>query len=724
MPSPTRLSLLLVVILGLGAGTALSQTEPPEPTGGTAPSPALQISADHQEQTGTGTFLFDGNVRIVYRDIEVHADRVEVNKDRRQLAAEGNVLVVSGKLRLSGARAEIDLDSQTGSIFEGYALVDENFIVRGERIDKVDVDRFVVYQGEITACDQAIPQWSIKTSRAKVRLEGYAQLANARVNVKKVPVIYTPYLVFPVKTERSSGFLFPHFGSSQSRGSVISEAFYLVLGRSMDASIYADWYSKAGVAPGVQIRYAPADGVSGELYGFYLKDKRDDSESWRYSANHQQTLGRNFRLIANANVVDDQTYAQEFERNLSNYSNRSSFWKAALTGNFAVFSLNVEAEDRDDFFTYFSSDPQGNLLTREQTITTSRLPSAEVRGRETKLFGPVYFSFEASAANLERTELRTQANTTPGGPEIVGYEADYVRLDAFPMFTFRVPGLPWLSVTPRLGGRYTSWSKSLDPMVTTETVVLDESVERTYAQAELELLGPRFAKIWERTIEREDEEDETRRYKHLIEPQINFKYISDIDEAGQIPIFDRIDQILPQNEVKYGVMSRLYVKRSFTEPDPLRPPVEYHYIYDSTCNCYQKRPTTAATGAEGETSGFGEQVFAAPPDADQTVHELFRVSLFQRYSLDPELPTEYGRRYNVTGSLFQSQSAYDRYSPATLSVDWFPNRLSNLNATVDYATQEREPTTVGGEPPDDLVRASVSLSVPRPQEPLDPASPT
>ena len=57
------------------------------------------------------------------------------------------------------------------------------------------------------------------------------------------------------------------------------------------------------------------------------------------------------------------------------------------------------------------------------------------------------------------------------------------------MLSFQIPSLPWLSVTPRIGGRYTTWSKSTaevfldpsNPLGAFETVVLDESVERAYA---------------------------------------------------------------------------------------------------------------------------------------------------------------------------------------------------------------------------------------------------
>ena len=651
-------------------------------TGATTSSGDLSISADHQEQTPDGTYVFDGNVRIVYKDLEIQADRVEIEKERRQVAAEGNVLVISGKMRLSGARAEIDLDSQTGSIFDGYAVVDPNFIVHGERLDKVSAERFILYDGTITACDQAIPQWSLRASKANIKIEGYARLTNARFKIKKLPVFYTPYLIWPVKRDRSTGFLIPHIGSSQSRGRLISEAFYLVLGRSADATLYADWYEKSGVAPGLQLRYAPAEGVSGEVYGFYLKDKRDDSQSWRYSVNHQQRLGPYFRLVANANVVKDETYFENFERNLSNYSNRTSFWSVFLSGNLGNYSLNLRGEDRDNFFTFFRTDPAtGELVTTADTISTGKLPELSVTRRDAKLLGPLYFGFEASAANLSRSVSSSD------------YDATYGRYDAHPRFSLNFRGLPpWLTITPRFGARFTRWTKSQEerlvdpanPLLGTETVVLDEPVDRKYGEVALEIVGPSFAKIWD--VEKNGEH---KKRKHLIEPHVTYSYISSIDNLDAFPKGDGGDYILPLNEVKYGIDSRFFVKRRYgDDPDPLQPPIEYHYIYDATCNCYQKRPKDSATNPSGQLSSFGEQVFEAPPDTDESVFELLRVSLFQRYSLDPGLFTDYGRLYNYAGSVFIPNEAQKQFSPLTLQVSYYPNRYSSATANIDYDTQD------------------------------------
>ena len=45
-----------------------------------------------------------------------------------------------------------------------------------------------------------------------VKVGGYATAQNTTVEILGVPVVWLPWLIFPVKTERETGVLFPHFG--------------------------------------------------------------------------------------------------------------------------------------------------------------------------------------------------------------------------------------------------------------------------------------------------------------------------------------------------------------------------------------------------------------------------------------------------------------------------------------------------------------------------------
>ncbi len=63
--------------------------------------------------------------------------------------------------------------------------------------------------------------WSFRIGRGTVELDGYAHLRNLSFRVGRMPILYTPYLLWPVKKDRASGFLMPQVGYSARRGAVI-----------------------------------------------------------------------------------------------------------------------------------------------------------------------------------------------------------------------------------------------------------------------------------------------------------------------------------------------------------------------------------------------------------------------------------------------------------------------------------------------------------------------
>jgi len=158
--------------------------------------------------------------------------------------------------------------------------------------------------------------------------------------------------------------------------------------------------------------------------------------------------------------------------------------------------------------------------------------------------------------------------------------------------------------------------------------------------------------------------------------------------------------VLSLNQIKYGFVNRYYVKKRWEEPDPLSPPTEYQYVYDSACNCYQKRPKEASSTTTNTLTSFGEQGFEAPPDTDLQVKELWNFSIFQTYSLDPKLDTDYGRTFNYQGNIFIPEHARSRYSPVLFQASYYPTRYSSSSLSVDYSTEDSE-----------LVRASLSASL-------------
>ena len=60
--------------------------------------------------------------------------------------------------------------------------------------------------------------------------------------------------------------------------------------------------------------------------------------------------------------------------------------------------------------------------------------------------------------------------------------------------------------------------------------------------------------------------------KHTIEPQVVYRYQSGIDNFSQIIRFDQRDILADTNEVEYGVVNRLFAKKTKSTGECFRHP--------------------------------------------------------------------------------------------------------------------------------------------------------
>ena len=94
-----------------------------------------------------------------------------------------------------------------GKIF----IAQNHLYVKGEKIEKKGEATYRLENATVTTCDGENPDWSLAASELDLTIDGYGVLKHGRFLTGDVPILYAPYFVFPAKTTRQSGFLFPFF---------------------------------------------------------------------------------------------------------------------------------------------------------------------------------------------------------------------------------------------------------------------------------------------------------------------------------------------------------------------------------------------------------------------------------------------------------------------------------------------------------------------------------
>ncbi len=240
------------------------------------------------------------------------------------------------------------------------------------------------------------------------------------------------------------------------------------------------------------------------------------------------------RVSARAELLDysDIDFFQRFEKTFDRNTLRSIYSFGTISRTWGPQALNFKIDSRKTFFESTTGS------TNAPRVVLERQPEIEYRLRSTRILeSPFYVSLNATA-----DRFRVERSATLRG--------SYARVDAFPAVSLLTAGAPWFNVTPSLGARATYYSARYSE---DRTTLESEPLWRRYGTAGLSLVGPSISRIFTKGESK---------LKHLVEPRVEYGYVSNPGDSSQIPVFDEKDSVLVQNRLRAILANRLFYKAS------------------------------------------------------------------------------------------------------------------------------------------------------------------
>src|SRR5262245_14892254 len=264
------------VLLAAGARAARAQdpepTKPPPPEAAAPAAPEFTLTADTVNyDSERDLYEANGNVKIVQADGRtLTADWLVFNGTTRTGVASGDVVVSGAQNVVRAQFVAVDLRSTVSVALQGSMdNPTPGFIVHGEVIERTGVDTFEVERGDFTTCrcppETERKPWEIEAKEANIEVGGYAVGKDLKFKVLDVPVLYVPWLIFPVKTERQTGFLIPSIGQSSRNGTEIELPFFWAVRDEINLTLRPQWFGRHGFASTVETEYV--NGETGEGHG-------------------------------------------------------------------------------------------------------------------------------------------------------------------------------------------------------------------------------------------------------------------------------------------------------------------------------------------------------------------------------------------------------------------------------------------------------------------------
>ncbi|MDH3360136.1 MAG: LPS assembly protein LptD [Desulfobulbaceae bacterium] len=485
----------------------------------------------------------------------INADWVRYDLSVGEVEARGHLVLKSDTEQVEASAAQLDLNSQIGTLEDATLIIDhgEYFIrISGSTINKTGEDTYTVKDSRITTCPPKpgkVMPWVVKSKDVRVKKNGMAVLKPATLLIREKPVLYTPYLTFPAKIIRESGFLFPEVSASDRDGVGLIAPYFVNISPSVDATLYPGYYAERGVFAGVEFRYV-ADARSRGTFGLnYLHDKKeetladdfnsdgilrgDENRYWLHGkVDHD--FGENMIGKFDLDFVSDQDFLQEFGKGMSGFDVNNRQALNDYNRGYQEESVTQRKSTMQLVKSWSTMSVLGGLTViqdakevRSAITPAQALPSIRFNGRQ---------------------QLGQSHTNVVWGSEYLYYYRKqgigYHRVDLFPKLVWSIPR-GYFEGTVSGGVRETMYQVEVNGDPALSSWNQSDRQDRTVQYYDVSIASP-----WVRDFDFRVGEINT--LTHTLRPQLDYGYTPNVDQDS-LPYIDGEDRVAARNQFTYAL---------------------------------------------------------------------------------------------------------------------------------------------------------------------------
>ena len=353
---------------------------------------SFELTADSVEyESARRIYVARGNVRIVSEDTELTADWMAFSDARSRGVATGNVVYRAAGDVLVADFVEFNIDTRRGLLFDGrFRSGGNQFRMEADEIVKRGDDTYSFENGMFTTCrcppGERDP-WQIRAGSVDLEIGGYGTARNSTFEIFGVPVVWLPWMIYPLKTERQSGLLFPEFGYGSRNGIDVGLPIFWAARDNLNITLTPRWLSERGAKGDLEVEYVFGERSSGEIFGSFLYDGEIDPNSpedpfdrerWTVYGEQDIFLPYGWRLKSDFQFVSDNEYLVDFNDLPERISDRflqSNAFVGRSFGEDGRFGALAAVLTADDLQNPDDQDRDSFLLQRIPTVALAALPA-------------------------------------------------------------------------------------------------------------------------------------------------------------------------------------------------------------------------------------------------------------------------------------------------------------------------------------------------------------
>jgi LPS-assembly protein len=189
--------------------------------------------------------------------MQVEADEANLYQAESRGELNGNVRIRDNGALIVGDHADVQLDTGEAKVDNAEYVMHKSRI-RGNALYAKRAENAIIRlkDGTYTTCEPNSNAWQLKGNNITLNpATGFGTATNVTLRVKDIPILYTPYIYFPIDDRRQSGFLPPTIGTGSDTGFMLVTPYYFNLAPNYDATLYPRYMAKRGMLMEGEFRY-------------------------------------------------------------------------------------------------------------------------------------------------------------------------------------------------------------------------------------------------------------------------------------------------------------------------------------------------------------------------------------------------------------------------------------------------------------------------------------
>ncbi len=443
---------------------------------------------------------------------------------------------------MTGYEMEFNFKTKKGRVIKGRTEFERGYY-HGQTMKMAEPKLLYISDAKFTTCDLEDPHFHFWAKKMRIDVNKKVIAKPIVMYIGNIPVVGLPFLYFPIRKGRKSGFIIPRYGESSLQGRYLSGfGYYWAASDYWDVRTTVDYFEKSGFILKSRLNYNVRYKLRGSVSASWTRKNFEISGTkqrrWSLNINHSQTISPTLSFNINGSFVSSGNLYKDLSANrelrLKNKIRSNATLRKDLSGS---KSLTVNLNQTRDLTTDEVDETLPRISFRGGTSPIFKRPEDQDKVR---WYHNIIFSYSSEAQYQRKKAL--QSDSSFATTQNIGWDHNINISSPQKLFTY----LTW---SPHVTYDETWYGKRKEYFMNPETNTIDfRDQEGFYALRTFSFSSSFSSKLYG-TFEPFFLKNTA--FRHVLTPGLSYNYRPDfsdehwgyyqtfMDSAGNTQKYDR-----------------------------------------------------------------------------------------------------------------------------------------------------------------------------------------